>query len=117
MESYLVINNGNTMTNLSIFRNGKVVFKTAIQNLKLKSVPSAVLTYKKEVKGIFIGTVNPELTESFNKELTKKFGLKPYVVKHVVNGIKIHYSPMESLGIDRLANVVGGTDEYGLPFR
>ena len=115
MESYLVINSGNTMTNLSIFRNGKIVFKSAVENSKFKSLPVAVTSYKKEVKGIFIGTVNPEITQSLSKELKKKFGLKPYIVNHSVNSMKINYSPVESLGIDRLANAVGAANEYGLP--
>lgn len=70
----------------------------------------------KDVEGVAISSVVPNLTEIFVMMSRKYFGVEPVVVSADLNlGIKIHYEDPSVVGADRLCNAVAGFAKYGGP--
>lgn len=111
MKQYLVINIGNSTTNFAVFRNGRIVRKVSLDNAKIKNN----IDFRFNVDSIFIGSVNPKVTKIIAASLKKSHAISPYVVSHSTKLLKIKYSPVSSLGIDRLAGVIAAVKKYPVP--
>ncbi len=111
MKRYLVINIGNSRTNFAIFQNAKIIRNISVENKKIKTN----LDFHFKIDDVFLGSVNPAITKIICKSLQKKYFITPIIITHAVNELKIHYKPVTSLGIDRLADVIAAVNEYPVP--
>lgn len=65
---------------------------------------------------IAIASVVPPLEEALRLCCQQLLGYSPLFVRsECESGIRLHYSPPASLGVDRLCNVVGCVEKYGFP--
>jgi len=70
----------------------------------------------KEITGVGISSVVPNLTDVFVWMSEKHFKVKPIVVSSELDlGIKILYDDPSAVGADRLCNAVAGFTKYGGP--
>ncbi len=73
------------------------------------------LTFK-EVRGICISSVVPDLTEIYQYLSRRYFKKEPLVVDATLDlGMEIKYKNPASVGADRLCNAVAGVTKYGAP--
>ena len=67
----------------------------------------------KEVKGIIISSVVPNIMHSLEHMIKKSFGINPIVVgPGVKTGINIKYDNPKEVGADRIVNAVAAHDKY-----
>ena len=67
----------------------------------------------KEVKGIIISSVVPNIMHSLENMVKKSFGINPLIVgPGVKTGINIKYDNPKEVGADRIVNAVAAHDKY-----
>ncbi|MBU3090291.1 type III pantothenate kinase [Clostridium gasigenes] len=67
----------------------------------------------KEVEGIIISSVVPNIMHSLENMIKKSFGINPIVVgPGVKTGINIKYDNPKEVGADRIVNAVAANDRY-----
>ena len=70
----------------------------------------------KDIDGVGISSVVPNLTDIFASMARKYFRAEPLLVDSSLDlGFKIHYDDPTSVGADRLCNAVAGYAKYGGP--
>ena len=70
----------------------------------------------KEVKGIIISSVVPNIMHSLENMVKKSFNINPIIVgPGVKTGINIKYDNPKEVGADRIVNAVAGIEKYGYP--
>jgi type III pantothenate kinase len=70
----------------------------------------------KDITGVAVSSVVPNLTDIFVSMSEKYFKKKPVVISSELKlGIKIHYDNPAAVGADRLCNAVAGYARYGGP--
>ena len=122
----LAIDIGNTHTVFGVYRGQKLLTDwraTSIHQRTEDEVGSQVLLMmeskgikSKEISGVAISSVVPNLTDVFVTMTKKYFGMKPVVISSTLKlGIKIEYDDPASVGADRLCNAVAGYAQYGGP--
>ena len=65
---------------------------------------------------IIVASVVPDLTDDVREASQKHFQITPTFIDHSTDfGLKIHYDPPESVGMDRLINSFAAVNKYGTP--
>ncbi|MBI1883313.1 MAG: type III pantothenate kinase [Chlamydiae bacterium] len=117
----VVVDIGNTNIVMGVFKGDAVVDFWRIATVKkdevyyLKNLPDG-LKEQKEIKGVVIATVVPELKEVFESLCEKLFSVKPVCVSSDLNiDLKIWYKNPRQVGADRIANAIAARKLYGTP--
>lgn len=110
MNSFLVVDIGNTSTSLGVYRNGRV---THVQRAPSKT---PALELKKTPARAVIASVKPGVNARW-KRFLKGQGVSEFLmVTHKVDlGIKITYPRPHKIGADRLANACEAAATCGAP--
>jgi len=122
----LTIDIGNTNIKLGIFDGDvlKVSFRLSSRPTKTSDEYGVdILTQldrhgigSKDINGIIIGSVNPNLNFSFERVCEYFFDIKPlFVGSGIKTGIDVKYDNPKNLGADRIADCVGAVHKYGAP--
>lgn len=114
----LTIDIGNTNISIGLYKNNQLISTKWIKTQKnLKSNDCLNILKKnfptEKPQGVIICSVVPYLTEQFKELFIKNFNLEPIILRHNLNlGIKFDYENKETLGSDRIANVVAAYHLY-----
>src|SRR5262245_12568023 len=70
----------------------------------------------KNVEGVSIASVVPQLDKALAEIAANDFGLRPLFVDHTINtGLKLLYDTPSELGADRIVNASAALAKYGSP--
>jgi type III pantothenate kinase len=106
----LVIDVGNTMVKLAIFDQDRLLESTSSSSVNvLKHVKTLFEIYPKLTNGIISSTA--QVPKDLKKELTLQLNLVEFNHRSKVN-FKNNYRTPETLGLDRIALVVGASEFY-----
>ena len=113
----MVIDIGNTTIHSGIYSSGNVADTFLINHKEtdFSQIRAVIVNNLKNfsIEHIALCSVVKEFEEKLVYEL-KDYNV--FVVRSDLNtGIKMNYSPVESLGVDRFANIVAFTQRYNLP--
>ncbi|MCI0708514.1 MAG: type III pantothenate kinase [Ignavibacteriae bacterium] len=122
----LAIDIGNTHTVFGVYRGTNLMVDwraTSVHQRTEDEVGSQILLFMegkgiepKDISGVAISSVVPNLTDVFIAMSKKYFGQAPVVISSALDlGIKIHYDDPSAVGADRLCNAVAGYAKYGGP--
>ncbi len=122
----LAIDIGNTHTVFGVYQNSQLIADWRVTSMLQRTedeVGTQVRTFLKEanipykeVKGVGISSVVPNLTDIFTMMSKKYFGIDPLLISSsLALGFKIHYDDPNSVGADRLCNAVAGYERFGGP--
>ena len=126
IEMFIAIDIGNTHTVIAIYKNSSLLDSLRLTST-LKQTEDTIFTHiqsllrktvinKKDIDGIGISSVVPNLTQVYAAMVKKYFHKKPMMVSSSLNlGIKIHYDDPKSLGADRICSAIAGYSQYGGP--
>ncbi len=101
---------GNTNLHIGVFAVDRLMAKKTVPvtSSKLDSDIGQFLAQKK-IDGAAIASVIPRMTRRLVRVIKKCCGVQSLVVTHKLKlPVKLCYDPPETLGADRIANVVGG---------
>jgi type III pantothenate kinase len=122
----LAIDIGNTHTVVGVFREGDLIadwrmtshaYRTGDESwLVIRSFLESGGIDRKDISGVGISSVVPNLTDMF-EELSRRFlGCEPVSVSSELDlGFAIQYIDPKAVGADRLCNAVAGFRRYGGP--
>jgi type III pantothenate kinase len=105
---------GNTNIRIGFYDVQKLVkemrYPTATKSVENKFVR---LLRRDRLEGIAIASVVPHITRRLIRLLKKDFAISPFIVSSQVDcHLTYEYYDPETLGADRIANVVGGLERY-----
>jgi type III pantothenate kinase len=121
-----VIDIGNTTCRFGLFEGDEIVtvWKLMTTQQKTSDELSILITAWfmqngfdiKEVKGVVISSVVPNVMHSFVNAINKTFSMAPLIIKAgVKTGVFIQVDDPREVGADRIADVVAGYYLYGGP--
>lgn len=117
----ITIDIGNTNTELGFFKGKRLIStreistiknineKKLLHNLKRTGFPS------KDISGVIISSVVPEIEKVFKRVIKKVYKVDPIFVDYRNAGLKIPYSRPWRIGADRLVAVVAAREKFGKP--
>lgn len=119
----LLVDVGNTNIVLGVYKNSEYVASWRIStDVKKTSDEYGIQVMQlfiqseldpKEVEGIIISSVVPNIMHSLENMMKKCFGINPIVVgPGVKTGINIKYDNPKEVGADRIVNAVAANDRY-----
>ena len=122
----LAIDIGNTHTVFGVYQKSKLVADWRVTSMLQRTEDEVGTQVKlfleeadislKEVAGVGIASVVPNLTDVFALMSYKYFKVEPLLISSALNlGIKIHYDDPNSVGADRLCNAIAGYRHFGGP--
>lgn len=119
----LAIDIGNSLTKFGVFESSSLIDKFVIPTARDLSVNELLFDRLRYINDRFfridravICSVVPELNDTFRTALKELLQVTPVLVDHSQDlGLKINYSPVTSLGIDRLVNASSAAAKYGSP--
>ncbi len=119
----LAIDIGNSTIKFGIFDGEELVHKFSIHTARdygaeeLKFDRLRVLDEEFiRINTVVVASVVPELNDTLRTVCWDEFKVRPIFVDHTFDfGLTISYSPLESLGIDRLVNCAAAAKRYGSP--
>lgn len=120
----LAIDIGNTSMSFGVFKGKKLikVFRVSSQlrhSLYNKALADAVKksgVFSKDINGVIICSVVPNLTPRVDKALKRLFGVSPVIIgKHAEAPIKNNYKNPSQVGRDRLVDAAAAKEIYGAP--
>ncbi len=122
----LAIDIGNTHTVFGVFDKKKLIADWRVSSAVSRTedeIGTQVRAFlenadikPKDIEGVAISSVVPNLTEIFVLMARKYLGAEPVIVSADLRlGIKIHYEDPHTVGADRLCNAVAGFAKYGGP--
>ncbi len=122
----LAIDIGNTNTVLGIFDKNKLVESWRLVSSHTRTADEYWITAKllcndahistRDLDGVIIGSVVPELTHNFTAMSKKYLSIEPITVNHTLNlGLKLLVEEPAEVGADRICNVVAGREHYPFP--
>ena len=122
----LAIDVGNTNTVVGIFRNQKIVNVWRIASTHARTIDEYWITVKlfcedagirtDKLSGVIISSVVPQLTYNFRMMSRRYLSIEPIVVNHELNlGLELLVDEPETVGADRICNLVAGKAYYPLP--
>ncbi len=122
----LAIDIGNTQIAVGIFQKNNLTahwrIATSVSRTEdetwvlLQSLSSAQGVKLKELRGVAISSVVPNVTAAFMKLSLKYLHLNPVIVNHKTKtGLIIHYDNPANVGADRICNAVAGYEKHGGP--
>jgi len=120
----LAIDIGNTHTEVGIFREETLLQSWRIGTGMHRTEDELIVFITqflgqkqlalKDIHGLAIASVVPNMTQIFLKMSQKYFSIEPLLVDDTIDlGIKINYEPPSNVGADRLCNAVGAFTKYG----
>lgn len=120
ISSVILIDIGNTSTQIAFERGGRFIFAGRIASQKQTAgiVRHFLRFYAKHrnFSGAILCSVVPELNPIWMGELKRSVSGKVLRLNHKLNlGIKINYPKPATIGADRLANAVAAHARYGAP--
>jgi type III pantothenate kinase len=122
----LAIDIGNTHTVFGVYRNTKLIADWRVTSM-LQRTEDEVGTQVglflkeaqiplKEIGGVGISSVVPNLTDIFAMMARKYFRVEPLIISSSLDlGISIQYDDPNSVGADRICNAVAGYASFGGP--
>lgn len=122
----LAIDIGNTHTVLGVFQQSTLKFDWRVTSSLQHTEDEVGAQVKlfltdaginlKDIQGICIASVVPDLTDVFASMARKYIRREPVIVSSSLNlGIQIRYSDPRAVGADRLCNAIAGFAKYGGP--
>jgi type III pantothenate kinase len=122
----LAIDIGNTHSVFGVYRGSRLIADWRVTSMLQRTedeVGTQVRLFLKEagisardIKGVGISSVVPNLTDVFAMMARKYFSVEPLIISSSLNlGFKIHYDDPHSVGADRLCNAVAAHAAYGGP--
>ncbi|MCF7885125.1 MAG: type III pantothenate kinase [Candidatus Marinimicrobia bacterium] len=122
----LAIDIGNTNTVLGIFKDEKLLLSRRLVSSHSKTVDEYWVTVKllcedaninpADLKATIIGSVVPILTQNFAGMARKYLSMTPLIVDHKLNlNLNLKVTKPETLGADRICNMVAAKKMYGYP--
>lgn len=122
----LAIDIGNTHTVLGVFQQSTLKFDWRVTSSLQHTEDEVGAQVKlfltdaginlKDIQGICISSVVPDLTDVFASMARKYIHREPVIVSSSLNlGIQIRYSDPRAVGADRLCNAIAGFAKYGGP--
>ena len=122
----LAIDIGNTNTVLGIFKDGELLLSRRLVSSHSKTVDEYWVTVKllcedadinpSDLKATIIGSVVPLLTRNFEGMAQKYLNLEPIIVDHKLKmNVGLQVTKRETLGADRICNIVAARDKYEPP--
>ncbi len=120
----LVVDIGNTNIALGVYDDKEIVCSFNIKSVINKSSDEYGIVLvsllnnfgidKKDIDGVIIASVVPNIMHSFVSSIIKYFNIEPLIVgPGVKTGVSIHYDNPKEIGADRIATVSGAISEYG----
>jgi len=106
----LAVDIGNTNIVFGLFKGNKLASKH-----RMLSDSSAAVKLKGGIDSAIIGSVVPGLTRLISARISRRYGIKPFIVKWNDTGIKIALRNKGQIGIDRLINALAVKRKYGTP--
>jgi type III pantothenate kinase len=121
----LAIDAGNTNITLGLFRDKELIAQWRLiterersgadYEADVRSVFARDGVDRKEVKGIAIASVVPQLDGAL-RQIAASFSVEPLFVDHTTDtGLKLLYHPPSDLGVDRIVDCVAAMNKYGTP--
>ena len=121
----LAIDAGNTNITLGLFREQELIAQWRLLTERERSgdeyeadmldVFERAGIDRKEVKGIAVASVVPQLDQAL-KQVAASFFVEPLFVDHMTDtGLKLLYHPPSDLGVDRIVDGVAAMNKYGAP--
>jgi type III pantothenate kinase len=121
----LVIDAGNTNITFGLFREQKLIAEWRLLTERersgdeykadVRSVLERAGMDRREVRGIAIASVVPQLHEAL-RQIAASFSVQPLFVDHTTDtGLKLLYHPPSDLGVDRIVDAVAAMNKYGAP--
>ena len=123
----LTVDIGNTNIVIGIFKGDELIYHWRIGTAVKYSTDEymikfynlfkiAGIDYRKEIKGIIIGSVVPELVRKIEKAYFNLTGISPVIADVNLDwGMKIRYDIPSQVGVDRLLNSLAAKKLYGIP--
>lgn len=122
----LAIDIGNTNTVLGIYKDDGLILSRRLVSSHSKTVDEYWVTVKllcedagldpRDLKATIIGSVVPILTRNFAGMARKYLDLEPLIVSHKLDlGLKLEVSKPETLGADRICNIVAARQKHDPP--
>jgi len=115
----LAIDIGNSTTKFGVFEHEKLLTRFTLptdRNQTHDEINNAINDLPDEIDAVIVSSVVPELNSSYEKFCEERFGLNPLFIDHTLDfGLKIHYEPRASLGIDRAVAAFAAREKYGTP--
>lgn len=114
----LVLDIGNTnitfglFKGVKLFRTWRCVTKKVDKSAGQQVSRSLKKHVKKQVKGIAVSSVVPEIDLAIKKVLKKRFGINPLFVNYKNACVKIGYPIPKEIGADRLVNARAAWEKY-----
>lgn len=121
----LAIDAGNTNITLGLFRDEELIAQWRLLTERERSADEYEADVQsvferagldlKEVKGIAIASVVPQLDHAL-RQIAASFSVEPLFVDHTTDtGLKLLYHPPSDLGVDRIMDGVAAMNKYGTP--
>ena len=122
----LVIDAGNSNLTFGVFRGTELLAqwrlltereKTAEQyGVEIHNLFARASLGVRDVKGLAIASVVPQLDQQLAEIATKDFGVTPLFVDHTTDtGLKLLYDTPSELGADRIVDAAAALAKYGAP--
>jgi type III pantothenate kinase len=122
----LAIDAGNTNVKFGLFRGNELIALWRLTTARDKSSDEYGVEIQdlfersgqdiKNIDGIAIASVVPQLDESLKRFAELYFKLTPLFVDHTTDtGLKILYQPPSAVGADRIVDAVAAVEKYGAP--
>jgi type III pantothenate kinase len=122
----LVIDAGNSNLTLGLFRGAELVAHWRLLTNRDRSAEQYSLEIRelferagvevKNVEGIAIASVVPQLDHTLAEIAAKNFGVTPLFVDHTTDtGLKLLYDAPAELGADRIVDAAAALAKYGAP--
>lgn len=123
---FIAIDIGNTNTVLGIYEEEKHLYNWRLVSLLRQTEDDLIIQIQslfektnisiEKIDGVGISSVVPILTDTYIALSQKYFHKEPLIVSAALDlGIAINYDNPNSIGADRLCNVVAGYAKYGGP--
>ena len=113
----LAIDIGNTSTKFGVFEDDTLVYRLSaptVQEQTAEEIYNPVLNQK--IHAVIISSVVPELKRVYQRFSKVYYSVEPIFVDNSFDlGLKLNYTPIESLGVDRLIAAFAAIEKYGKP--
>jgi type III pantothenate kinase len=122
----LAIDIGNTHTVFGIYKKAKLIADWRVTSMLQRTEDEVGTQVRlfieeaeiplKEIEGVGISSVVPNLTDIFAMMAKKYFKVSPLIISSALDlGISIQYDDPNSVGADRICNAVAGFAAFGGP--
>ena len=122
----LVIDAGNSNLTLGVFRGAELLAQWRLITERDKSAEQYGVEIHnlftrhgldvKNVEGVAIASVVPQLDQALSEIATNDFGVRPLFVDHTTDtGLKLLYDQPSELGADRIVDAAAALAKYGAP--